>query len=79
MKEIKVLGPGCRNCDLTARLIQKQLDALGVDGRIDKVTDMAEILGQGVLNTPGVVVDGEVVHTGSVPSVQLVRSWLTDA
>jgi hypothetical protein len=47
--------------------------------RVDKVTDMAEILGQGVLNTPGVVVDGEVVHTGSVPSVQMVRSWLGDA
>jgi predicted thioredoxin/glutaredoxin len=38
---------------------------------------MAEILGYGVMSTPGVVVDGEVVHSGGVPHVQTVRTWLT--
>lgn len=78
MKTIKVLGPGCRNCDLTARLIQKQIQALGLEGEVEKVTDMTEIMGHGVLSTPGVVIDGEVVHSGGVPSVPMVRAWLQD-
>ncbi len=78
MRQIKVLGPGCRNCDLTARLIEKQLEALGVEGHVEKVTDMAEILGHGVISTPGVVLDGEVVHAGGVPSVPTVRGWFAD-
>jgi small redox-active disulfide protein 2 len=78
MKQIKVLGPGCRRCDLTARVIQKQAETLGVEVALEKVTDMAEIMGYGVLSTPGVVVDGEVVHAGGVPDVRTARRWLRD-
>ena len=78
MRQIKVLGPGCRRCDLTARLIEKEHVAMGAEATVEKVTDMAEILAHGVLATPGVVVDGRLVHTGSVPSVQMVRDWLAE-
>ncbi|MEJ2204269.1 MAG: thioredoxin family protein [Gemmatimonadota bacterium] len=78
MKQIKVLGSGCRNCDLTARVIEKQAEALGVEVAVDKVTDVAEILAYGVLRTPGVVVDGEVVHAGSVPDGRTARLWLQE-
>ncbi len=76
MKEIKVLGSGCRSCELTARLLEEEAQALGVDVSVEKVTDMAEIMGYGVMRTPGVVVDGRVVHAGGVPGHQAVRDWL---
>lgn len=76
MKSVKVLGSGCKNCVTTAQLIKDKAAALGVEIDIEKVTDMAAILGFGVMSTPGVVVDGKVVHAGGVPSPDAVGKWL---
>jgi small redox-active disulfide protein 2 len=76
MKQIKVLGSGCRNCVNTANLIEKKAAALGVAVALEKVTDMAAILSHGVMSTPAVVVDGKVVHAGGVPTAVAVESWL---
>jgi len=76
MKQIKVLGSGCRSCELTAKLLEDEAKNLGVDVCVEKVTDMAEIMGYGVMRTPGVVVDEQVVHAGGVPKHQTVRDWL---
>lgn len=76
MKDIKVLGSGCANCETTAKLIQDVAQAKGIEVKIEKVQDMAAILGFGVMSTPGVVVDGKVVHSGGVPDRKKVESWL---
>lgn len=76
MKNIKVLGSGCRNCEVTARLIQETAAARGVAIQLEKVTDMAAILGYGVMSTPGVVIDGQVVHAGGVPDRKKIEGWL---
>lgn len=76
MKEFKVLGPGCRSCRLTAEMVQREADRLGVEVLVEKVTDMVEIMRYGVMRTPGVVLDGTLVHTGGVPHVRTVREWL---
>jgi len=76
VKDIKVLGSGCANCETTAKLIQEVAQAKGVEVKIEKVQDMGAILGYGVMSTPGVVVDGKVVHSGGVPDRKKVESWL---
>ncbi|MBF0284002.1 MAG: thioredoxin family protein [Magnetococcales bacterium] len=76
MKTFQVLGPGCRNCVTTAQRIEERAQALGIEARVEKVTDMATILGFGVISTPGVVLEGKVVHAGGVPSVAQVEQWL---
>lgn len=76
MKSFKVLGSGCKNCVTTAKLIEDKAKALGVDVAIEKVTDMADILGYGVMSTPGVVLDGTVVHAGGVPQPDKIEVWL---
>ncbi|MGF1548700.1 MAG: thioredoxin family protein [Thiotrichales bacterium] len=76
MKHIKVLGSGCRNCDTTAQLIQETATAGGIAIELEKVTDMAAILGYGVMSTPAVVIDGQVVHAGGVPNRNTVAGWL---
>jgi small redox-active disulfide protein 2 len=76
MKDIKVLGSGCRNCETTAKLIQEVAAAKGVAIALEKVTDMAAILGYGIMSTPGVVIDGQVVHAGSVPDRKKIEGWL---
>jgi small redox-active disulfide protein 2 len=76
MKNIKVLGSGCRNCQNTYELIKSVAAAKAVEVQVEKVEDMAAILGYGILSTPGVVIDGKVVHAGGVPDRKKVEAWL---
>jgi small redox-active disulfide protein 2 len=78
MKNIKVLGSGCKNCETTAKLIAIAAEQAGVEIELEKVTDMAEIMGFGVMSTPGVVVDGEVVHAGGLPGPDQIRQWVSN-
>jgi small redox-active disulfide protein 2 len=78
MKQIKVLGSGCRNCEITVNVIAQAAKDAGVDVEIEKVTDMAAIMAYGVMSTPGVVVDGKLVHAGGVPGPDQVRAWVQE-
>ena len=76
MKHFKVLGSGCRNCETTANLIKNAAEQAGVEVELEKVTDIAEIMSYGVMSTPGVVLDGKVVHAGGIPDQDFVRQWI---
>ena len=76
MKNIKVLGTGCANCKTTLKLIEEVAKEKGVQLQLEKVEDMQAIIGYGVMSTPGVVVDGKVVHAGGVPSRDKIAGWL---
>ena len=78
MKQIKVLGSGCANCNATVKLIEETAKEKCVDIHLEKITDMAEILGFGVMSTPGVIVDGKLVFSGGVPRSSMVEGWLAD-
>jgi small redox-active disulfide protein 2 len=76
--DIKVLGTGCCNkCDTTLTLIEQVAASKGVPVHLEKITELRDIMGYGVMSTPGVVIDGKVVHAGGVPSRQKVEEWLT--
>jgi len=75
--DIKVLGTGCSNCKNTMALISQVAQAQGVAVTLEKVEDLQAIMGYGVMSTPGVVIDGKVVHAGGVPSRDKVTQWLT--
>lgn len=74
--DIKVLGTGCANCRNTIALIEQVARDRGVPATLGKVEDLREIMGYGVMSTPGVVIDGKVVHAGGVPSRAKVEQWL---
>ncbi len=76
MKQIKVLGSGCKNCETTAKLINIAAQQENIEIELTKITDMAEIMSYGVMSTPGVVIDGEVVHAGGLPGPDNIRQWL---
>ena len=79
MKDIKVLGSGCKKCKVTSVRIAERSEALGIRVELSKVEDFAQIAQYGVMGTPSVVIDGRVVHTGSVPSVAMIDGWLQEA
>ncbi len=76
---IKVLGPGCANCQNLEKAARAAAADLGLDATIEKVTDYAAIAGYGVMSTPGLVVDEQVVLAGRVPTVAVVRELLAAA
>jgi len=78
MKNIKVLGSGCRNCEITANAIAQAAKEAGVEIALEKVTDISEIMSFGVMSTPGVVLDGTVVHAGGIPGPDQVRAWVRE-
>ena len=73
---IKVLGPGCKKCHETERLVKEVVAETGSDAVVEYVTDIAEIAKLGIFSTPAVVVDGQVKLTGKVPTKPQVKSWL---
>ncbi len=78
MKTIKVLGSGCTNCKITLKLIEEIAGAKGVDIRLEKVEEIGDIMGYGVMSTPGVVIDGKVVHAGGVPDRRTIEMWFEE-
>ena len=76
MIEVKILGTGCASCRTTQRLVEEVLAAKGVQARVEKVEDIASIMRYGVMSTPGVVIDGKVVHAGGVPARAQVEQWI---
>ena len=77
MKNIRVLGTGCANCKTTLKLIEQVAAEKGVAVQLEKVEDIKDIMSYGVMSTPGVVIDGTVVHAGGVPDKKKIEEWLS--
>ena len=75
MRNVKILGTGCANCKNTLALVETVAREKGVAIELAKVEDLPSIMGYGVMSTPGVVIDGVVVHAGGVPARSKVESW----
>lgn len=79
MKHVQVLGTGCANCRTTIRLIEEVAHERGVQIRLDKVERIEDIVAAGVMRTPGVIVEGKVVHAGGIPNRDAIAGWLQTA
>ncbi|MEY2633085.1 MAG: hypothetical protein RIR00_1739 [Pseudomonadota bacterium] len=75
MKNVKVLGTGCANCRNTLALVASVAAEKGVSIALEKIEDLPTIMSYGLLSTPGVVIDGKVVHAGGVPARSKVEAW----
>jgi small redox-active disulfide protein 2 len=79
MITVKVLGPGCANCDRLEQNTRKIVEDLAIEAEIIKVTDYQEIMDHGVLNTPGLVINEQVVSSGRIPSEAEIMTWVANA
>lgn len=76
MRRIQILGTGCPKCKQLANNAEAAVSQLGLDIKIEKVTDINEILEFGVMLTPGLVIDGEVKSVGKVLSPEDIKNFL---
>ena len=77
MTTIKILGPGCANCVNLEKQARQAVEQLGLDATIEKVTDYTEIAGYGIMRTPGLVVDEQVLVSGRVPKAAEIAQLLS--
>jgi len=79
MLTIKVLGPGCANCEQVEIAAKKAVDTFGVQADIIKITDYEEIKRYKVLATPGLVINEKLVSAGRIPSQAEITTWIANA
>ncbi len=77
MKKIQILGTGCPKCKLLAEHAEAAVKQLGTDFEIEKVTDINQIIGFGIMSTPALAVDGQVKIAGRVPSTDEIKKILS--
>ena len=76
---IQVLGTGCPNCQKLEAAVQDVVADMGIDAHLEKVTDIRQIMAQGVMSTPGLVIDGQTVCSGRLPAKAEVNTWIANA
>ncbi|MCY1418187.1 redox-active disulfide protein 2 [compost metagenome] len=73
---IKILGTGCKKCVTLTENTQAALANLGREAEVVKVTDIAEIAAMGVMSTPALAIDDQVVSMGKVLSPSEVEALI---
>jgi small redox-active disulfide protein 2 len=76
MHTVKVLGPGCRNCERLTAVTEQALTELGRTEQVEKITDPVAIVGYGVYATPALVVDDEVLIRARIPALTSLKEIL---
>jgi small redox-active disulfide protein 2 len=74
--EIKILGPGCAKCKTLDKLTHEVVGKNGIKANITKVEDIMEIMKDGVMSTPALVIDEKVVVKGRIPSAEEIKQLL---
>jgi len=79
MLSIKVLGPGCANCEKVQEIAKRVVATLSIDATVDKITDRAAWQKYGLLSTPGLVINEKLMCGGRIPSEAEMTTWITNA
>jgi small redox-active disulfide protein 2 len=79
MLEIKVAGPGCRNCIELESRVKQALEELQAEATVMKITDYQDIARAGIMMTPGLIIDGKVLSQGKLPPVSALKTCIVEA
>jgi len=78
-KEIKVLGPGCAKCKQLEKVVRIVVEENAIDAEITKIEDIVEIMNYGIMTTPALIINGNIVLKGYVPSQEEVLTKLNES
>lgn len=79
MLKIKVVGGGCPNCQKLAELCHEIIVENNVHAEIEKVTDVNKFADLGIMMTPGLVLNNNVVSSGKIPAKSILTQWIIEA
>ncbi|MCA1757721.1 MAG: thioredoxin family protein [Bacteroidales bacterium] len=75
--EIKILGTGCPKCKTLEKATKDALQEMGLEATVTKEEDIINIMGYGIMHTPGLVINGKVVVSGRVPTLGEIKDLIT--
>ncbi len=76
--KIQIAGPGCPRCQATEKNVKTACAELGIAADISHLYDIKEFAKLGILMTPAVIIDGKVVISGKVPTVEEIKKILSE-
>ncbi len=74
--KIEIMGPGCPRCQTLESNVKEALEQLGIDAEVEKITEIGKIAARGVLSTPGLAIDGKILSTGKLLTVEELKTML---
>jgi len=75
---LKVFGTGCANCKRLEQLCIDTVAEMNIDAKVEKVTDLMEIMQSGIMSTPGLSINGKVVSSGKIPTKETLKHWIEE-
>jgi len=78
MVSIKILGTGCKKCLNLEAKVREIVNQNGIDAAVEKVTDINEMMGYGIMMTPGLVINEQVKSFGIIPKDDQILNWLKE-
>ena len=76
MISVKILGTGCKKCQLLEAKVKELVASNSIEAVVEKVTDLQEIVGYGIMMTPGLVIDEKIKSYGIIPKDDQIIDWL---
>lgn len=77
--KIEIFGPGCHRCHEVEKCVNKAASELGIEAEIEKVKDMGKIVDAGIMQTPGLKINGNIKCSGRIPSIDEIKKWIGEA
>ncbi len=79
MLNIKVVGSGCPNCQRLEQLCRQVISEANIDAEIEKITDFNEFAALGIMMTPGLLINDQIMSNGRIPSKDQLGQWIVQA
>lgn len=75
-RTITIYGTGCKKCQILEKNSRAAVDELGIDATVDHVTDVVKISAAGIMSTPALAIDGQIVSMGKVLDTKMIETLL---
>ncbi len=78
MISIKVLGTGCKKCQNLENKVRELVKSNNIDATVEKVTEIEQMVGYGIMMTPGLVINEKVKSSGIIPKDEDILKWINE-
>ncbi|MDD5428398.1 MAG: thioredoxin family protein [Candidatus Omnitrophica bacterium] len=76
--KIEIFGPGCHRCGELEKIVKSAVAELNIAADVEKVKDINRIVDAGIMQTPGLCINGKVKSTGRIPKAEEIKKWIAE-
>jgi small redox-active disulfide protein 2 len=76
--KIEIFGPGCHRCQQVERAVKDAVAELGISAEVEKVKEIDKIVEAGIMQTPGIRINGKIKCSGRIPKPEEIKKWIAE-